>query len=169
VGPLRATALGFQQLTGISPAIGLILPYGAQQASGTSCNLAGNLLTVGGTVTGTFATGLVVVGTGIPSNTYITGRGLVANTWYLSQSCTTETAETVTGYARLAVPDFAIMKALTQNVAWRDDGTAPTASIGMIIQTADPLFEYYGDLLAIQFIYVVSGAILNVSYYKIAG
>ena len=54
---LAVLPLGFQQITSLSSAVGLTLPYEAQQASATSCSLAGKLLTVGGTVTGAFAAG----------------------------------------------------------------------------------------------------------------
>jgi hypothetical protein len=168
MGPLRAVPTGFQQITSLSAATNLTLPVGAQVAQATGATLSGRLLTVGGTVTGVFATGQYVQGTGIPPNTYITGPGSVSGTWNLSNICTTESAETITAFAPV-VSDFAIVKALTQNVAWRDDGVAPTATVGMIIQTTDPLFEYYGDLAAIQFIQVTASATLNVSYYRLSG
>ncbi len=50
------------------------------------------------------------------------------------------------------------------NVRWRDDGTAPTASIGMEL-VAGASMMYVGDLGALRVIQVSSGAILNVSYY----
>ena len=167
MGPLRAAPLGFQQITSLSSAVGLTLPYGVQQASGTSCNLSGKVLTVGGTVTGAFGVGQVAVGTGIPANTYILSPGSVAGTWNLSNSASSETGETVTGYAQVEV-DFAIIRATVATVYWRDDGTAPTGTVGMAMLTTDVQpFDYYGDLGAIQFI-SASGAI-SVSYYKLVG
>ena len=50
-------------------------------------------------------------------------------------------------------------------IRYRDDGVAPTASVGMPV-AAGNAFQYSGDLSAIQFIQQTSGAILNVSYYK---
>ena len=52
----------------------------------------------------------------------------------------------------------------TQNVRWRDDGTAPTASVGMPLAAGETL-NYDGDLNRIRFIQQSSGAVLNVSYY----
>ena len=52
----------------------------------------------------------------------------------------------------------------TQTVRWRDDGTAPTASVGMPV-AANASFSYDGDLKKIQFIQATSGAVLNISYY----
>lgn len=53
----------------------------------------------------------------------------------------------------------------TQAVRYRDDGTAPTASIGMPI-AAGACLAYSGSLSAIRFIQSTSGAILNVSFYR---
>lgn len=61
-------------------------------------------------------------------------------------------------------PTFALIVAETQNVRWRDDGTAPTASVGMPLVAGIPL-QYDGDLNKIQFIEQVASAKLNISYY----
>lgn len=52
----------------------------------------------------------------------------------------------------------------TQNVRWRDDGTNPTASVGMPIFVGASL-SYDGDLKRIKFIESTSGAVLNIAYY----
>ena len=49
-------------------------------------------------------------------------------------------------------------------VRWRDDGTAPTNSVGMPLAIATVL-SYDGDLRRVQFIEQSAGAKLNVSYY----
>jgi hypothetical protein len=51
-----------------------------------------------------------------------------------------------------------------QNVRWRDDGTAPTATVGMLLQPG-VAFPYIGSLPRIQFIQATSGAACNVTYY----
>lgn len=53
----------------------------------------------------------------------------------------------------------------TQTVRWRDDGTNPTASVGMPL-TANTAFPYTGNLSAIKFIQTTTTATCNVSYYK---
>ena len=58
----------------------------------------------------------------------------------------------------------ALIVASTQAIRWRDDGTNPTASVGMPV-TVDTYFSYDGDLNRIRFIEQTSGAVLNVSYY----
>lgn len=163
----RAANLGYQQISSLGSATGLTLPVGPQLASATGCSLAGSVLTVGGTVTGAFAAGQVVKGTGIPANTFILNQ-TAANQWLLSNPCTTESGETVTAYQWLDV-NFAVVRCTGQNVMWRDDGVAPTASTGMPLLTTDPPWEYAGDLLAIQFIQTAASAVLDVSYYTLVG
>lgn len=60
---------------------------------------------------------------------------------------------------------FALIVAETQGVRWRDDGTAPTASVGMPLSPGIPL-QYDGDLSKIRFIEQAASAKLNVSYYR---
>ena len=67
----------------------------------------------------------------------------------------------------LTVPELAgraVLQAEAQNVRWRDDGVAPTASVGMIIAAGTDI-EYNGDLSLIRFIEVAVSAKLNVVYY----
>ena len=59
---------------------------------------------------------------------------------------------------------LALIVAETQAVRWRDDGTAPTASVGMPLATGVSL-SYDGNLTAIRFIQQTASAIINVSYY----
>ena len=163
----RVAPLGYQQITSLGTAVGLTLPLGAQQAQATACSLAGAILTVGGTVTGTFAIGQTVTGTGILANTSIL-RQLTSATWLLSQACTTESSETVTAYAPTGV-NFAVIGCTGANVVWRDDGTAPTASVGMPMLATSPLFEYGGPLATILFIAASGSPVLNISYYSLSG
>jgi hypothetical protein len=61
-------------------------------------------------------------------------------------------------------PTFALITPLTAAVRWRDDGVAPTASIGMPL-AAGVTLQYDGDLTRIQFIQNGGTAELNISYY----
>jgi hypothetical protein len=62
---------------------------------------------------------------------------------------------------------LAVMTVDAANVRYRDDGTAPTASIGIqLSSSATQPYEYSGDLAAIQFIAVSGSPLLNVAFYK---
>lgn len=61
-------------------------------------------------------------------------------------------------------PTFALIVAEAQGVRWRDDNTAPTASVGMPLAAGIPL-QYDGDLNKIKFIQQTASAKLNISYY----
>lgn len=70
--------------------------------------------------------------------------------------------------AGLTVPQdarLAVIICETQAVRWRDDGTNPTASVGMPLATGIQ-WTYPGDLSAIKFIEQSASAKLNVAYYK---
>lgn len=60
---------------------------------------------------------------------------------------------------------IAYIQPQTAAVRWRDDGTAPTATIGQPLAVAATL-EYSGSLANIRFIEVSAGAILNIVYYR---
>lgn len=69
--------------------------------------------------------------------------------------------------ASLTVPQGATLALIvpeTQNVRWRDDGTNPTASVGMPIFVGASL-SYDGDFNKIKFIEETASAKLNISYY----
>ena len=80
-------------------------------------------------------------------------------------SSTGLTVPTTTRNGLRTVPTFALIIAETQGVRWRDDQTAPTASVGMPLPVGIPL-QYDGDLTNIRFIEQVAGAKLNISYYS---
>lgn len=53
-------------------------------ASATTSAIAGNVLTISGTLTGTIFPGMIVSGTGVFANTYVVAQGGVNNTWIVS-------------------------------------------------------------------------------------
>jgi hypothetical protein len=78
-------------------------------------------------------------------------------------------ANLAASYGLQAIPvgaRYARISVQTAAVSWRDDGTAPTATIGMIQPAALTPFLYAGDLTAIRFILVSGSPIVNVSYYR---
>ena len=60
--------------------------------------------------------------------------------------------------------NFALIVAEAQDVRWRDDGTAPTSTVGMLLKTG-VIFQYDGDLKKIKFIETAGSAKVNISYY----
>jgi hypothetical protein len=90
-----------------------------------------------------------------------------------SKACGFQQLATLTASIGLTVPttpdgtkaNACIIVATGQNVRWRDDGTAPTATVGMLLKTTDAPFYYDGDLLAIRFIESAASGVLNVCYY----
>lgn len=74
----------------------------------------------------------------------------------------------MSGATNLTVPAAARLAEIVveaQGVRYRDDGVAPTATVGIPVASGVS-FQYSGNLSAIQFIQQTSGAILNVSYYR---
>lgn len=70
----------------------------------------------------------------------------------------------------LTVPDGATIALIipeAQAVRWRDDGTAPTATVGQPLAVGTELY-YDVNLAAILFFEQTSGAKLNVTYYAVA-
>lgn len=80
-----------------------------------------------------------------------------------STALTVPTRSSQTGVA--GTPTVAVIVVESQTVRWRDDGVAPTASIGMPIYPGGVLV-YDGDLTRIRFIQSSASATINVSYYK---
>ena len=87
---------------------------------------------------------------------------LAAKGYQQLTSISATTALTVPGGSTVAM-----IQAEAQAVRWRDDGTNPTASVGMNLAAGQTMW-YTGPLASIKFIQVTSGAIVNVSYYGVS-
>jgi hypothetical protein len=59
---------------------------------------------------------------------------------------------------------LAFILAESQAVRWTDDGSTPSASVGMPLAVGVP-FMYCGDLAALKFFEQAASATVNVSYY----
>lgn len=64
---------------------------------------------------------------------------------------------------------FAVIAVEGAAARWRDDGVAPTASVGVPMATTDSPLQYSGTLAALEFIAQTGTPKLNVSYYRVAG
>lgn len=73
----------------------------------------------------------------------------------------------ITSAKTLTVPAnarMALIQPTGQSVRWRDDGTAPTATVGMVI-AANAVLEFIGNLDQFRVIQTAATAVVNVSYY----
>ena len=61
-------------------------------------------------------------------------------------------------------PLAVMLQAEAQNIRWTDDGSTPTASVGMVLP-AGASMVYRGELTTLKFIRTTAGAILNVNYF----
>lgn len=74
------------------------------------------------------------------------------------------TLSSVIGLTPPAGATIAVLNPETKAVRWRDDGTNPSASVGMVI-AAGGTYVYAGKLSTLKFIEAEASAKLNVSYY----
>jgi hypothetical protein len=119
-------------------------------------------------VTGDINVGWPLSGTGIVAGTFVsvagTGTG-GAGTYTTSQACTSSGAAlTTVGPPNGAT--FVLLGADTQAIRWRDDGGAPTASVGMLLVANTQPVLYSGTMRNMQFIGATAGGLLNASFYK---
>ena len=70
-----------------------------------------------------------------------------------------------TGLAVPAGATTAVLEVSGQAVRYRDDGTAPTATVGMPVPAGQQI-SYSGNLAAIQFIQQAASATLDVLFYR---
>jgi hypothetical protein len=119
-------------------------------------------------VTGTILVNDVVAGTGITAGTKIVSQvsGTVggAGTYQLSATNTANSNSLTSG----GVPPgatLAFLTAETANIRWRDDGVAPTSSVGMLFGSSTDML-YGGTLANIQFIGATGSPVLDVAFYK---
>lgn len=63
-------------------------------------------------------------------------------------------------------PQLAVIKAEAQALRYRDDGVAPTATVGQPVATTDAPIYYEGTITALQFIAQTSGGIVDILFYK---
>ena len=63
-----------------------------------------------------------------------------------------------------STPSIVLITHEAQALRWRDDGVAPSATVGMPLAVGVTL-QYDGDLTQIQFFEQAGGAKLNISYF----
>ncbi len=97
--------------------------------------------------------------------TFAAPRNLTPFAYQQITSLSAATALTVPAPTNSVPATLALIQAETQSVRWRDDGTNPTASVGMVLAAGETL-PYTGDLTKLRFIETTASAKLNVSYYR---
>lgn len=125
-------------------------------------------------VTGFIRPGDGVTGTGAPAGTTIvrqlTGTAGGAGTYQTSVATTSSGASLTSGGIPTdpqgRTPNYMIMtdEVAATGVRWRDDGGAPTATVGNLLPPSAP-FTYPGPASAIRFIAQTGSPILNISFY----
>jgi hypothetical protein len=86
----------------------------------------------------------------------------VANTGY-EQVTALSTVKSLTS-PNLGTGEGVLLQAEGQDIRWRDDGTPPTAAIGMILKVGTT-FEFRGNASQLRFIEATAGAKLNAYYF----
>lgn len=122
-------------------------------------------------VAGVILKGDTVTATGVTAGTTVTGQvsGTTggAGTYQLSATNTASSASATSG----GIPPGATMvylQAETADVRWRDDGGAPTGTIGnIVVHGAGGQQFYSGTLTAIRFILLTGGSpLLDAAFYR---
>jgi hypothetical protein len=157
--------MGYCQLSASQLASSIALaPCTRASFTGTG---SGTNLTVS-SVTGIIFAGDTVTGTGVPAGTTIvsqtSGTAGGAGVYVTSAATTSSGASLTSG----GVPNGARMAYLTAETAairYRDDGAAPTSSIGVIIPAASGIF-YAGTLSKLRFIAATGSPLLNALFYR---
>ena len=87
---------------------------------------------------------------------------------YVTSGPTTSSSASLTSGGVPVPATYAVICAYTQAVNYRDDGVAPTGTLGTGGQgiAAGNCIPYSGTMTALQFIQQTSGAILGVSFYR---
>ena len=82
------------------------------------------------------------------------------------------TQQTVAGTTTFVLPTAANVVLLAANggaVRWRDDGTAPDITSGMILNPGLAPFEYSGNISMLRFTGVTGTVAVDCAFYKVAG
>lgn len=87
-------------------------------------------------------------------------------------SATTATAVSLTLPTNTR-PSHAIIQVTANSVRWRADGTAPTATSGILVSAGsniefmDPMFDYESIIRRIQFIGISGTATIEVAFFSL--
>lgn len=115
-------------------------------ATATACTIAATTLTVGGTITGTWAVGQVLSGASVTAKTTITALGTGtggAGTYIVDTSQTVAVAEAVSAYSRNGDP--ARQTVIIDSVKFRNCGHLPQRFVVTDQQKSGPIICFGGE------------------------
>lgn len=162
----RATPMGYCQISASS--LGSATGLSACVAATFTGTCSGSTLTAS-SVTGAINVGWTITGTGIPSGAIVAAKGTGtggAGTYTLSAACTASSAS-LSAVGPPVGATFATFQAETQNIRFRDDGAAPSTTVGQILIQGQPPTSYTGTMTALSFIDATAGGLLDASFYKV--
>jgi hypothetical protein len=119
-------------------------------------------------VSGTIKAGDGIAGTGVPAGTTVVSQtsGTAGGAGvYVTSAATTASGASLTSGGIPPGATAAYLEAETAGVRYRDDGGAPTASVGMIIASGGGIF-YAGTLTSLRFILQSGSPLLNIAFYR---
>jgi len=163
----RTAPLGYCQLSAsqLAASIGLA---SCVRASFTGTGSGTNLTTT--SVTGVIKVGDTVTGTGVPAGTTIISQtsGTTGGAGvYVTSAATTSSSASLTSGGIPTGAQMVFLQAETANVRYRDDGGAPTASIGnLVVAGAGGQILYGGTFSALRFIAASGSPLLNIAFYR---
>ena len=171
----RLESVGFNQIPAVTSLTGSIT--GATKANPCVITSATHGLATGQKVTITSVAGMTQLNnltftiTKIDTNSFsLDGINSTGYSTYTSGGTWTVVAIGLgAGLTSNAIPTgatYALMQAETQSIRWRDDGVAPTSSIGMLLASGISVWLRSLDLSAVQIIRTVAGGITNISFYR---
>ena len=122
-------------------------------------------------VTGLLEPGDTLSGTGVPAGTIILSQssGVPGGAGvYVTSASTTSSSASLTAGGVPGAANYSVLCAYTQGINYRDDGVAPTGTLGSGGQgvAAGNCIPYDGTFSALHFIQQTAGALLGISFYK---
>lgn len=162
---LPMVPLGYCQIATLTSAV-QITAATCVGASFTATGSGTNLTTT--SVTGIIKIGAGIAGTGVTAGTYIVSQtsGVTGGAGvYVTSAATTSSAASLTSGGVPKGAKLAYIEAEAKDVRYRDDGAAPTASVGQVIPLGTSIL-YSGTATALNFIETAASGKLNVSFYK---
>lgn len=162
---LPVVPLGYCQIATLSSSV-QITASSCVGASFTATGSGTNLTT--SSVTGAIKVGAALAGTGVPAGTYIVSQtsGTAGGAGvYVTSVATTSSAASLTSGGVPQGATQAHIEAEGKDVRYRDDGAAPTASVGQVIPLGTSIL-YSGTATALRFIETANPAKLNISFYR---